>query len=190
MNTGPQYWCMHCGAMTHHDENGRCEVHTTPPEDNGVSSIKVIIDAQVPPNTVELLGDDGSVTARFVNVGNDTRTENILQRGTNPLTSELAEWWRGLAEKEIEQTIAKAGEYGGDDLAYMGRILRDCFAGERSDDVQDAEVAIAFYLLGKITRIIGAYKDGRCPSNDSWLDVHVYAGMGIRVREKGGWPNG
>jgi hypothetical protein len=114
-------------------------------------------------------------------------------RGSNPITGELAEWWRALSEKEIAQTIAKAQEYGGDDLAYMGAILQDAIRGPeviREETSRAAETAVAFYALGKITRIIGALKEGRKPSDDSWLDLHVYAGMAIRIRETGGWPNG
>lgn len=101
------------------------------------------------------------------------------------MTGELAEWWRNLAESEIEQTIAKTSEYGGDDLTWMGSVLADCI---ENGAASPEEIAIAFYALGKITRIIGAYKEGRRPSDDSWLDLHIYAGMGIRVREKGQWP--
>ena len=116
------------------------------------------------------------------------KKEHPTYRGTNPLTSDLAQWWVTQAETEVEQTIAKASEYGGDDLEWMGQVLLDTMNTTAHPDVTPSEVAVAFYALGKITRIIGAYKEGRRPSNDSWLDLHVYAGMGIRVREVGKWP--
>jgi hypothetical protein len=49
-------------------------------------------------------------------------------------------------------------------------------------------MAIAFYLLGKATRVFGAYQRGGRPSDDTWHDLTVYSMMARRVRETGGWP--
>ena len=107
---------------------------------------------------------------------------------------ELSTWWRLQAEKEIEQTIAKSAAYGGDNLLMMGEMISDLFTMKTRDDLIRAgvtadELAIAMYCLTKITRILGSYKAGVRPSDDSWMDLHVYAAMGIRAREVGGWPN-
>jgi ABC-type lipoprotein release transport system permease subunit len=116
-----------------------------------------------------------------------------INPGRTSSPSDLSEWWRWQAEQEIEQTIAKSAEYGAHDLVQMGQVMAD-FANQEqalmANGVTREEIAIAYYALGKITRIIGAYKEGRRPSDDSWMDLHVYAGMAIRARDKGGWPNG
>jgi hypothetical protein len=107
----------------------------------------------------------------------------------------LEAWWRVQAEREIEQTIAKSASYGGDNLLMMGDVLLALLPTQTISNlieqgVNADELAIATYVLTKITRIFGAYKAGVRPSDDSWFDLHVYAAMGIRAREKGGWPNG
>jgi hypothetical protein len=109
-----------------------------------------------------------------------------------PPEHELAEWWRDQAEKEIEQTITKSAAYGGDNLLMLGEVISDLMEMEKRNELIEAgvvvdELAIAMYCLTKITRILGSYKAGVRPSDDSWMDLHVYAG--IRAREVGGWPN-
>jgi hypothetical protein len=160
-------YCITCHGMTERDEEGRCCVHNAAKQPEPVISTPVV---------------------EFRDLSWHSE-EPVAARPTQP-QRELADWWLGLARREFDQTMDKAQEYGGDDLAYMGNILADCFNEKAHPQVNAAEIAIAFYSLGKITRIIGAYKDGRLPSDDSWLDLHVYAAMGIRAREVGGWPNG
>lgn len=100
------------------------------------------------------------------------------------MADELAKWWRETAEEEISQTVEKAIEYSASDLVDIGRGL---LGGNRTDE-EYTEAGIAFYALGKVSRIMGAIREGRRPSYDSWLDLGVYARMAQRTRETGGWP--
>lgn len=110
---------------------------------------------------------------------------------------ELAQWWRNLAEGEINAVVAKAVEYGATDLRDLGwQVLemadrrRKLVDGDDSlgADAYATEVGIAFYAMGKLARIAAAIKEGRQPSYDSWHDLGVYARMAQRVHQVGAWP--
>lgn len=96
----------------------------------------------------------------------------------------LADWWREQAETEIDMVVAKAVEYSASDLIDIGRAV----LGEGLTAEEYAEAGIAFYLFGKISRIMGAIREGRRPSADSWLDAGIYSRMGQRVIQVGSWP--
>jgi hypothetical protein len=95
---------------------------------------------------------------------------------------DLAKWWLDKAEEEIAATIPKMREYSSSDLQVMGTAL------DSEDTQRGMEAAIAFYVLGKIARAVGALQEGRAPSDDTWFDISVYAKMAMRVRERGRWP--
>lgn len=99
----------------------------------------------------------------------------------------LADWWRGQAEAEIDQTVAKAIEYGANDLIEIGRAL--AYTQERDCNPQElAEMGIYFYLIGKVARWTAAMAEGRQVSDDTLLDIGVYVRMAQRVRQAGAWP--
>lgn len=110
-----------------------------------------------------------------------------LQDGLTP-EAQLAGWWREKAEAEIGQTVAKAVEYGSTDLVDIGRDLARVADRELDDDEEAAEWGIYFYLLGKLSRWRSAMERGDRVSDDTLLDIGVYARMAQRVRESGGWP--
>ena len=99
----------------------------------------------------------------------------------------LEAWWKDDAEQELAGVLPKAVEYGSSDLQLMGEALLMCMPQCR-DKVDAEELAIAFYALGKTARLMGAYADGRTPSEDTWHDLGVYARMAKRVRAVGQWP--
>lgn len=101
--------------------------------------------------------------------------------------TELADWWRSKAQDEIKATVAKAVEYGATDLEDIGHQLAR-ISGRQVSDAEAAEIGIAFYALGKVSRIMAAIKEGRRPSQDSWHDLGIYARMAQRVIEHGRWP--
>ena len=105
------------------------------------------------------------------------------------LDEELGQWWHDKAEEEVHGVVPKAEEYGSVDLEIVGFALRQLRASNGEIPTSNAELGIAFYLLGKVARVIGAYADGRSPSDDTWHDMAVYTKMGQRVRETDGrWP--
>jgi hypothetical protein len=106
-----------------------------------------------------------------------------IQRGER-LFIDISEIWMELARAEIERVLPKAMEYGSTDLEVLGRGLR---ALAPRTIVPDQELAIVFYVWGKVSRIMGAVADGRAPSDDAWHDLGVYARMVQIIRKRGGW---
>ena len=102
-------------------------------------------------------------------------------------TLALDAWWRDDTEVELAGVMPKAIEYGSSDLRLMGQAML-MFMPQCEGKVDAEELAIAFYALGKTARLIGAYVDGRVPSEDTWHDLAVYAKMAKRVRAVGQWP--
>lgn len=104
---------------------------------------------------------------------------------------ELLAWWRMTSDHDAQRTIPKAIEYGSIDLNIIGFALGECIPalreGRREGSTEASEMGIAFYLLGKIARMVSAYSEGQRPSDDTWMDVTVYSLMGRRVRDRGSW---
>jgi hypothetical protein len=101
--------------------------------------------------------------------------------------TDLLKWWQQTTKDEIESMLPKVIEYGANDLKVMGDamlLLRPDLVGK----IHPEELAISFYALGKMARIVGAYADGQIPSDDSWHDLAIYARMAQRVRDAGHWP--
>lgn len=104
----------------------------------------------------------------------------------------LREWWVTTAAGDIDGSLDKLREYGGDgpavDLLTTGDFLaRACGWNDYSE--QDAiELAIAFYLVSKVGRWQAAILSGQRPSDDTLLDITYYSMMARRNREVGAWP--
>lgn len=103
------------------------------------------------------------------------------------MTDYLETWWEDTTDEEIRSMIPKVIEYGSHDLDIIGDIML-MMRPELRGKIQPAELGVAFYALGKIARIMGAYADGAAPSDDSWHDLAIYARMAQRVRNAEGWP--
>lgn len=99
----------------------------------------------------------------------------------------LQEWLEGFHERSLDETIRKAVEYGGADLDIMAKAMLCLVPEEYREQTLGVEMAIAFYALGKVARLFGAYERGQRPSEDTWFDLSVYARMGLKVREQGRW---
>jgi hypothetical protein len=103
----------------------------------------------------------------------------------------LSDWMVEHHAALQEQTVRKAGEYGALDLKVMGASLAEVLSELGGDDAPPAaklQAAIAFYLLGKVSRVISALAEGKPAPTDSWLDAQVYSMMGSYVQEHGQWP--
>lgn len=101
---------------------------------------------------------------------------------------ELRHLWRQLSDREADRVIPKAVEYGAADLDVMGHalgLLLPNTAGWTKEGREEA--ACAFYALGKIARVFGAYAQGKLPSDDCWHDLGVYARMVQIIRWRGRW---
>lgn len=107
--------------------------------------------------------------------------------------AQLAQWWRDVAEEEIDKVVPKAVEYSAHDLALLGEWMRDLIEPHRNEGsapsvVADAELACWFYLAGKLGRAMGALREGRAPSDDTLEDIGIYCRMAQRIRQAGSWP--
>lgn len=112
---------------------------------------------------------------------NAKKARNVVSEASG----DLERWWLERAQDEIERTIPKAIEYSSTDLEDIGRALLP------DTDLPGhlyTEAGVAFYALGKVSRVLGALKEGREPNEDSWFDLGVYARMAQRARSHGGWP--
>lgn len=104
----------------------------------------------------------------------------------------LRVWWLTTAAGDIDGSLSKLREYGGDgpavDLVTTGDFLaRACGWNDYSE--QDAiELAIAFYLVSKVGRWQAAILNGSRPSDDTLFDITYYAMMARRNRAVGAWP--
>lgn len=104
-----------------------------------------------------------------------------------PTPLPLDEWWRSACESDLRATVPKMEEYGASDLVAIGRDMADLAGWKGLTEPQYCEIGIAFYLRGKIARVMEAYVLKRFPSDDTWHDITVYSIMGRAARERGGW---
>ena len=100
-------------------------------------------------------------------------------------TDDLVGWWTQTANDELGDVLPKAIEYGSADLKIIGFAMSQMIG--KPTKVTHEELGIAFYLLGKVARLIGAYADGRSPSDDTWHDIAIYTKMAQFSRTFGHW---
>ncbi|WP_461372016.1 succino-amino-deoxyadenylate synthase PurZ, partial [Candidatus Darwinibacter acetoxidans] len=99
----------------------------------------------------------------------------------------LRNWWMQQAAEEADSLIPKSVEYGAHDLEEMGRAV-SWISKRDMTKAEQAEFGIYWYALGKMARWGSAIEQGRQVSDDTLLDLGIYARMAQRVREAGGWP--
>lgn len=108
----------------------------------------------------------------------------------------IAGWWVDTAKADAERTVPKAVEYGSADFDLMGQfmvaLLGDKLNGATDEEKMRVgrEMAVTFYLIGKMGRAVGAYARGVLPSDDTIFDTRIYAMMWQRIRETGHWIEG
>jgi hypothetical protein len=100
---------------------------------------------------------------------------------------DLFVWWMEQAAEEARKLSPKAKEYGSYDLELMGQALGE-MTGQDSTVAHNMEQAIVFYLLGKIARAVSAVRSGHGASDDTFIDIAIYARMVLYIREHGRWP--
>lgn len=139
-------------------------------------------------------------------IGQQALTATAKNQGIVPRVHEMpepqnkfeAEWaaFEEFARKTFESDLArareKAMEYGSHDLEIMGTSMEALLPHGNLLDPQSRhsagiEMAIAFYLMGKASRMFGAFKKGSTPGDDSWRDGSIYSMMARWVRQNGKW---
>jgi hypothetical protein len=97
---------------------------------------------------------------------------------------------RAMFEDDLSRLRAKAEQYGGADLDVMAAAISALIPDTGAEAIapnQGMEAAIGFYLLGKVSRLTGAWNKGQDPSYDTWRDATLYSYMGRIVRKLGAW---
>ena len=100
---------------------------------------------------------------------------------------QLLVWWMEHTKERAAACEAKAAKYGSVDLNIMGDVAARMTPGLGDDEGLRAQMAIAQYALGKISRVFSALAAGEQPSEDSWEDLETYAVMGRFVQQFGRW---
>lgn len=137
--------------------------------------------------------DDANCPIHTWNPGSERqqvyRSERQQVYRENRTLEALEEWWLENAKREAEKLGPKAIEYGSYDLELIGDVLHTIIDHSSSRArAKDLESGIVFYLIGKIARLASALRDGHEPSDDTFLDISIYARMALYIREKGQWP--
>ena len=82
-------------------------------------------------------------------------------------------WWKKQSLQDCDDFEKKRAEYGSFDLEMMGHAM-DAISKNEGDGY---EQALGFYLLGKVSRVFGAWHRGEMPSDDTLKDLVTYAMM-------------
>lgn len=107
--------------------------------------------------------------------------------------TDLDAWWIYTATQDHDKTAPKTEEYGGTgdgsaDLRVMGYALAELCGMHGAPEPVKLEMACWFYALGKISRLVSDYKQGKPGKADTWFDLSVYSMMARRIQETGRWP--
>lgn len=124
---------------------------------------------------------------------------------------DLFVWWMGTSWSDYEAGAPKVDEYGAHDIEIMGAVLAVFLFKEHIEevfakigplavdgDVEKAltyshdkigrEVAVWFYILGKVARLVSDYLAQRPGKPDTWHDITFYSMMARRIQKTGRWP--
>jgi hypothetical protein len=129
---------------------------------------------------------------------NPSKEESVTDESSARVLAEATErqlrsWWLNVSGEDATAVIPKAVEYGSGDFDIMGAAMLalrpdhwgETDAGERLKIAR--EMAIMFYILGKVGRAMSAYGEGRPPSDDTLADLTRYSMMVRHVRRFGVW---
>lgn len=142
--------------------------------------IDTIPDGLAQSQTTTYLMPDGALGGPPVSVASSVAP---VGPGTPQGFQEWAEKWVTSISPGVER---KAAEYGSGSLARKG--WRYAQAQGRAVGNADAlELGAAQYLLEKLDRVEDSMLRQQRPSDDTWLDIAVYALMAMYVREHGHW---
>lgn len=103
---------------------------------------------------------------------------------------ELEDWWMKTAKADFEMMLPKLKRYGAYDLKIMGAEIAHLTGVVRGVQLSALaeELAIWFYVSGKVARLQAEYEQGLPGDPDHWVDTSIYSFMARRIQEAGGWP--
>jgi hypothetical protein len=105
---------------------------------------------------------------------------------------DLQAWAAGVVVEDLKSVKRQITEYGSIDLEIMGMGLLEASSvpTDQHTEQRGMEMALVFYLQGKVARCISAMAAGKPPSDDTLRDLRVYSLMLAHVREFGHWRIG
>ena len=108
-------------------------------------------------------------------------------------TRDAFKWWVRTAALDFHESAGKIHEYGGvgegsADLRVMGFNQAELLVWREASEATRQEVAVWFYLQGKIARLISDYQQQKPGKSDTWFDITVYSMMARRLQAVGRWP--
>ena len=106
---------------------------------------------------------------------------------------DLFQWWMDTAYTDLARTAPKTEEYSGGgggsaDLRVMGDALAELCGMRDGPEAVKEELACWLYLLGKTSRLISDYKQGKPGKSDTLFDATIYTMMMRRLQAAGRWP--
>lgn len=119
--------------------------------------------------------------------------EKLLSEDELEEMDALHDWWAASSQADAESCLAKLYEYGSSDFDIMAQSMiavgGAAWTGAADQDKAriGREMAVLFYLQGKVARAFGALQKGRIPSNDTYDDITRYSMILRRVRQTGKW---
>jgi len=139
----------------------------------------------------------GSLTQVFGAVGENSLAESLAQLGPRTSTHstrspgadaapKFDEWVSRWMADHIPAAMEKAQVYGSNSLAKKGHRFAAA-GGRQVEHGQALELGVAQYITEKADRVEDAILCGRLPSNDTWVDLAVYALMAQYIRQHGSW---
>ena len=93
------------------------------------------------------------------------------------------EEWDAISEVLKAKYVPKANEYGHADLEIMGASMLAMLNQDEDGINKGEEMAVEFYLLGKIARAISAHQRGERASDDTIEDIAIYGIMLYWLRD-------
>ena len=103
------------------------------------------------------------------------------------LYAHIREWWMMTANEDANLIVRKYEGYGDHSLTGLGRELAE-LTGREATRGQMQQLAIYYFLLGKMARLKNALLKGEQASDDTWQDITCYAMMGRKIQQHDGWP--
>lgn len=104
---------------------------------------------------------------------------------------QLQAWAAELVAQDLQSVQRQITEYGSVDIEMMGIGLLEASAIPIVSGTEmhrmGMEMALIFYLQGKVSRCVSAIAAGHMPSDDTLKDIRVYALMLAHVRQFGHW---
>lgn len=105
---------------------------------------------------------------------------------------DLLPWWLQTAAADLQKTMPKVDEYGGQsgsaDLELVGDNIAKLMGWVDVPSAVLQEVGCWFYLQGKVARMVSNYQQQQPAKPDTLHDTTVYSMMMRRLQEEGRWP--